>query len=482
MNKRSISLISALLLAVMTVLCGCTNGASHKPELYSTLTPPEEITPQWTMGFADREIALPEESDQPLYIAGYKQGVEISRTILDLPRASAVWMDTGGEGVLLIGVDCVGLSNKIVNDIRTDLAAFCEQSGCASVNIYATHNHAGIDTLGLWGPVAQDGKNDDYMLALTEACNAAAMAAYENRQAGTLFYGFADTDILRDSREPIVYDSLLHQFRFVPDDGSAGIRLVSYSAHAESLRSENTMLSRDFPGMMSDLILEETGDAFLYMPSAVGGLIMTEELEGDCGFASMEDNMRRTGRYLTERLLSIEKEEVIEPTLALARTEITVPLDNTAFLYYRFLGILDTPAKRGNGAAGYEITSEMSVLRLGNCTFALIPGEIFPELVIGGCFPDDRAASPENENPIPLCTIAAEYGHDRLFVLGLANDELGYIVPPNDFLVHDTLPYFETTEDAYGENHYEETNSTGIRTAACIAEALRALLSAMAEE
>ena len=56
---------------------------------------------RWTMGFASMEIIPP---DEPLNIAGYNQGVKITG-VLDYQRASAVWMDTGGDGVLLIGVD-----------------------------------------------------------------------------------------------------------------------------------------------------------------------------------------------------------------------------------------------------------------------------------------------------------------------------------------------------------------------------------------
>ena len=440
--------------------------------------PEEEAAPSpWTMGFAAVDIPVPENSDQPLYIAGYNQGAKING-ILDLPRASAVWIEAGESATLLISVDCIALSSKTVGDIRTDLAAFCGETGCDALNIYATHNHASLDTLGLWGPVAQDGKNDDYMLSLVEACNEAARKAYENRKTGRLFYGKADADILRDSREPIVYDSFIHQFRFDADEGD-GIRLVSYVAHAESLRSDNRKLSRDFPGVISDLLKKETGDDFIYMPSSVGGLLMTKELVHVNGRFDAEGNMRETGRILTDALLSISDEEEVAPALRTASVEITVPLDNTVFEYYRFLGILDTPAVEGTGATGYAVISELGALCLGDFTFALVPGEIFPELVTGEYFSAERCASPENKNPTPLVEIAASHGHDRLFILGLANDELGYIVPPNDFLVNETTPYFENIEDAYGENHYEETNSTGKFTAQVIADALDSLLGSL---
>ena len=64
------------------------------------------------------------------------------------------------------------------------------------------------------------------------------------------------------------------------------------------------------------------------------------------------------------------------------------------------------------------------------------------------------------------------------FVIGLCNDELGYILPPDDFLVHPTLPYFERIEDEIGENHYEETNSAGIRTAQILFAALEEVFAA----
>ena len=79
-----------------------------------------ESEPRWRAGFGQREIPLPENAG-PLYIAGYRNGYEITG-VLDLPRATAVWLDCGGAGVLLIGVDCVGLSRAYVEQLRASLA------------------------------------------------------------------------------------------------------------------------------------------------------------------------------------------------------------------------------------------------------------------------------------------------------------------------------------------------------------------------
>ena len=95
--KKILIFLCALCL-LLPLLCACAQGNNTHTSSGET----------WCMGFGSAEIALPEGSGQPLYIAGYHAGREISG-VLDLQRASAVWMDTGAGGVLLIGVDCVGL-------------------------------------------------------------------------------------------------------------------------------------------------------------------------------------------------------------------------------------------------------------------------------------------------------------------------------------------------------------------------------------
>lgn len=433
---------------------------------------------RWCVGFGQREIPLPENAG-PLYIAGYRNGYEITG-VLDLPRATAVWLDCGEDGVLLIGIDCVGLSRAYVEQIRASLADECRAWHCAQVNVYATHTHAGVDTMGLWGKVGRDGKNEAFLQNLLQAARDAAIDAHADRRAGTLSYGRAATvSLQRDSRLPYEYDPYLHQLKFVPDDGSAGLRIVNYAAHAESLRGQNTLLSRDYPGVLADLLLERTGERMLFMPGAIGGLIMTQEFEKNAnGSLNAEKNLDTTGRLLLGTLLRVSNERPLPATLSIAQTELTVPLDNTAFLLARMLGILNARAVPGAGATGYALESELSVLQVGDLYLALIPGELFPELVTGR-YLSSTAAAPERENPEPLSDIMTRYGLDAnsLLICGLANDELGYIVPPNDFLLHPDTPYFANAYDSAGRRHYEETNSVGPETASVIAAGFEACLS-----
>lgn len=489
--KKLIFLLSLLLLCICFVGCGGDN--EEMPHLFST------DGDHWTIGFSSVEIAVPENPETPLYIAGYMNGEEFT-DILDYQCANAVWLGCGNAdgsesgGMLLIGVDCVGLGSDTVNRIRDGLSDFAAETGCTSIAVYATHTHAGIDTLGLWGPFAQDGKNQEFVDNVVAAAIAAGKAAYEDRSAGSLLYSETEAENMQyDSRYPLVYDENMHQLRFIPDDSEHnGIRLVFFAAHAESLRGDNLFISRDFPGIMADIIREDCGDDMLFIPGAIGGLIMTPEIRDkalDDGSPEYHvENCIMTGQVLARMLLLYPEhlEIPVAPHIAYAETDFVVPLDNTAFLLYKFLGILHNESGRGTDSeTGYYLASRCAAIRFDDSiTAAMLPGEIFPELVYEDT--DFAMGGPGHvltEETFPsLSRLAAQYDCGTLLIGGLCNDELGYIVPPRDFLVHPDLPYLEKIEDESGENHYEETNSPGIRTAQVLFAAMEEVFAALADQ
>ena len=57
---------------------------------------------------------------------------------------------------------------------------------------------------------------------------------------------------------------------------------------------------------------------------------------------------------------------------------------------------------------------------------------IFPELVFGGALSAEESGTGNGPevNPDLLCDIT---GDKDILIFGLANDELGYVLPPNDF-------------------------------------------------
>ena len=458
MNRTS-KLLLAASLALLCLVPGC--GKAEPPE-----TPREAV---WRAGFGCAAIPVP-ETQEPLYIAGYHNGWEITG-IRDLQEVRALWLDAGGDGVLILSVDCVGLGSDTVDAIRDEIKPLLGNEA-AAVHVAATHTHAGLDTLGLWGPVGMDGKNPLFMENLHASCVSAAREALADRKTGRLYRSDAATEELqRDSRDPQIYDTALHLLRFAPDDGGPGIRLVSYGALAESLRGANTRVSRDYPGVLCDLIAERTGDRALFFAGAVGGLIMTKEFVSPF---DAEENLLVTGEKLAAAALSGAPERELEPGLSDHTVSFTVPLDNTVFLYYKFLGILGNEAMSGSGATEYVLRSRLSLVRLGDASLLLLPGEIFPELITGGG--RENPSNPGASDPEPLQSILSRAGITDFIPIGLADDELGYIVPPSDYLVDETAPYLNAAEPEDGSRHYEETNSVGIGCAGALAGALEDLL------
>ena len=445
MRKLRKLILAILLVITLLPINSCDNTPATK--VYS--------------GYAEKEL-IPTEDMKPLYIAGYKQGKEIEG-VLDYQKVKAMYIDYYGQELLMISIDCVGLTSNYVNKIRKEIN---KEFKHLLINVASTHTHAGIDTMGLWGPIAMDGKSDVFMdLLVNEAVKVGKRAIYSSIE-GHLTYGKIETQgILEDSRNPQVYDSNMYQIRFVPKDNFSATRMIFYGAHAESLRGDNNLLSADFPAQMAEVIKERTNDNCLYFNGAIGGLIMTKVFDHN----DLVNNMRITGNKLAEYALSIKETKLENKTLKQNRVKVVVELDNTLFKYYKFLGILGNDCYKNIFTNKYYLKTEVSVLQISNVTFVLLPGEIFPELVYGGSLINPES---NKENPRTIIDIASDYNIENLVVIGLCNDEIGYIVPPSDFLVNEEYPYVQNRLDQYGENHYEETNSVGENVAYTIIEAL----------
>lgn len=435
----------------------------------------------WTCGFDAREIVPDNFETGTYYIAGYGVGKEATG-ILDPQFVRAVWLDdnSGRGGVVMVSVDCIGLARSDLENIRADLMVFAAETGCRSVNIFSTHTHAGIDTLGIWGPVLRSGKDEDFMNKLRSETVSAVLAAYDARTDGELYAGSAIIeDILNDSRDPQIFSRDLYRIRFVPFDGSCGLQMIHFGAHPEALRSENTLVSADFPCYLGRRIKDLSGDEFIYFNGAIGGLINTRRLTDENGQElDVYASTVRTGELLADAALGITDEEFLEPSLNIRSITFNTPLENPVFLIEKFLGILSTEVVRGKGTYNRMVVTEVSYAEIGNLKAVFVPGELFPELAYRT--PDSFiGAAPDNEGPLIFGEII---GDDDFLVFGLANDEIGYIVPPGDFYLHDTLPYIENGRDITGRRHYEETNSVGSRVAYDLAEALEEIMKEIASE
>ena len=436
----------------------------------------------WTVGFASSILTPEDITADKYYIAGYNPN-NPAKSVLDDMYAKAVYLDdnTGRGGVVICAIDGVGISRKDINDIRKLVIESGKIPGLKSINICSTHSHSAIDTQGLWGKnFLSDGKNEGFMNRLKELTAKAIIDAYNARKDGSLYFGTAeDKGLLIDTRQPVDYDATLTRLRFDPADGSEDTYIVNLACHAECLGARTTVVSADFPAYMEKEIVEKTGGAnVVFINGAIGGLVTCEKLDDVLrNFELGLEYVKEFGKDVGELVMSVANETELTPLINIKTEAVEVRCDNIALLLVRILGVLNNDiSKDENG--DISIITEVSYMELGNGQIGvfMIPGELSPELESGNFLTAEAAANGTEVDYKPL-TEMSDCKHK--FVVGLCNDEIGYIIPENDFFLHEWLPYFNTTVDAAGRNHYEETNSTGPETAGTLLDAMDGLIESV---
>ena len=453
---------------------------AHPIKKAEFIIPPKARGNRFLLGFSKESILPTDVDKKKYYIAGYGEN-KPAKGVLDPPHTHAVWIDdlSGKGGIVLVSIDNVGMLNKDVNRLRARLREFAILSGCRSINIVSTHSHAGIDTMGIWGPLPLSGKNPKYMELVFSQTVKAVKDAYANRKLGKLWLGKTDVpDMQEDIRTPIVYSKTLTRLRFEPDDGSRQTYIINFASHSESLQGCNERISADFPHYMREKIKEETGAQTLYCVGAIGGMISMDipnEKEIRDNGNDFAESTANIGKKLAEYALSISEETELKPRIGTLRQEVYFKAENTLLMIAAKAGILEADEYRMPDGSGAVMKSEISYIEIDSLKILLLPCEIFPELVYGGYLSAEESATGYGGeiNPMPLKEIVGE----DIMIIGLANDELGYVLPPNDFILHDETPYFENGRDVHGRRHYEETNSLGPQTAERIAQTVREIIN-----
>ena len=443
----------------------------------------ESRSTEFTVGFS-KAVMLPDDIDKKkYYIAGYGEN-NPARGVIDPQYAHAIYIDdnSGRGGIVIISLDIVGLLNKDVCKIRRNLKDFCEKSGCRHISVVSTHNHAGIDTMGIWGPLPFSGKDEKFMEILFNAVHTCVTEAYENRKNGKLYLGTVKVpDMQEDIRTPVVYSDTLTRLRFVPKDDSNEIWLLNFASHSESLQGCNHLVSADFPCYLRERIKDISNADVLYTVGAIGGMISMDIPDESTLKAEhrLLESTRKIGYKLADYALGINNDIELNPLINFATKEFYVKVDNPVLTIACDIGILEADKYTNENNPNYwQLKTEITYFEIGGKKILLLPCEIFPELVFGGALSAEESATGKGPdfNPPLIKDIVDD---EEIVVFGLANDEIGYVVTPNDFLLHETSPYINNGKDSFGRKHYEETNSMGPDTAYIIAEALKSLMESI---
>lgn len=419
------------------------------------------------VGFAEIEIT-PDVQAEPVWIAGYGQNRQ-AQGVHDPLMARAVVLESGGTKVALATADVVGLQYPFVKQVREALTDF------GYVMVSATHNHEGPDTMGLWGPNPfRSGVNPKYMDLLRERIVAAVRQAESALTPAEARYGTAtDESLNRDSRQPQVIDAVLRVITFHrPDSGRPIGLLMQWNSHPEAMGSENQQLTADFPWATVATLKEKYNCPVAYFTGPVGGLMAPPRgrFKNEAGEELREGDFAYAEAYgVAVAGLAVQAVDATQPItltpFAMSAKPITVPLTNPLYLMARSMGILKrdgrawtgnfeelgpvmSPKEKGRAPAA---ETEVAYLRLGELHVACIPGEIYPELVYGRYQDPVEPNVDYPEAPLEPAVMSLLPGPKAL-VLGLANDELGYILPKRQW-DHKAPFAYGRTESQYGEEN-----------------------------
>ncbi len=436
------------------------------------------------VGFGAVDITPP-LGKKPVYLAGFGKN-RLATKIHDPLMARCVVLHDGARKIAIVSVDLVGLFLPVVERVRQRLPGF------DYVLVSSTHNHEGPDTMGMWGPsFFQSGIDPDYLKQVENGIVAAIQQGDGKLQSASATIGVqAAPELLHDGREPYVKHDDLVALQFSDKDAKPMGIVVQWNCHPETLSDKNTELSADYVAATCQHLQEKHRCPVVYLTGTVGGLMTSLHVlvKDDQGKPLADGTFAKTERYgqlvgaAADKALAQAKPVTLTPFM-IQRRDLYLPLDNQLYLLAWKLGVLDRKAFRWTGdvfqAAPLKgdddgkkcVMTEIARLRLGELDVACIPGEIYPELVLGKVQdPQDPAADFPN-TPVEPSIYGQLKGPHRMIV-GLANDELGYILPKRQW---DEKPPF-----CYGrkKSQYGEVNSLGPETAPFLCEAFRALTAA----
>lgn len=436
------------------------------------------------VGFGEAD-ATPRVGEKPVYLAGFGRDRKATG-VHDPIMVRAVVLSDGSKRIALVSVDVIGLFHDFVLGVRKQLPDF------HYVMISSTHNHEGPDTLGLWGPTTplpRSGVDPEYMKFLEQQILAAVREANTRRAPATARIGIVQApELLHDGREPYVLHEDLVVLEFISPEGKRSGILVQWNCHPETLDSKNTLVSADFVGYTVEALRKKHGCPVAYFTGTVGGLLTSLDvpIKSESGEELKDGTFEKTERYGV--LLAGRCDEALSKAQPVRLTPIEVrskqvflPMTNKVYKAAQTLGVLDRPSflwtgdpNRAEPATPQDaekpqcIRSEVGILKLGEVEAAMIPGEIYPELVLGKVQDPPDPGSDYPDAPIEPAVYAQLTGRYRM-IFGLANDEIGYILPKRQW---DEKPPF-----CYGRKkaQYGEINSIGPDAGPILCEALKEL-------
>ena len=451
-----------------------------------------ELQPAWLAGFGNGRPATGVRNEDS-GLVGDGDGL----------WARAIVLRQGNTSVAIVAMDLVGWFNGDVMAAREMLAA--QGVDIDHLIVHSTHTHEGPDSMGLWGEEFLIPGYDPKLRAQLRksVVDVVAAAVADIRPVASLRVGEVDistyhdngvANVIRDSRDPWVVEEFISAAQLKDADQQTIATLINFSCHPETLADDNLLMTSDFVHALRRTVEQGSewktapgmpglGGPAIYINGAVGGMMTTLGVnvtnpDGDSFQSASWDKADSIGQLLGEMALDAvaNGDDVADADLRVLNKRFRAPVDNETFQVMFEQKILEREVFENERTGQMEVETEMSLVELGPIQMLSVPGELLPELAIGG-YDGSRINAPgvplvDPENPNPPDTDSAPAGpyiKDRMpamypWLIGLGNDELGYIIPEYDFKLDMAMPYVSEPDG----DHYEETNSLGPKMAGLV--------------
>jgi hypothetical protein len=463
----------------------------------------------WALGQLRAGVAktavTPDVHKTKVYLAGFGHN-RVATGVHDDLYARCLALEAGGPIVVLCAVDVIGLFYDDVLKIREQVKVRAPE--VSHLIVASTHVHEGPDTLGLWGPTAlQTGIDENYLDWLDAQIVSTAVRAARSMQPARVELARDDHPLLAllqsVDRPPLVKDPYLFVMRLTSLAAGQPIAvLVNWSDHPETLGGENSRITADYPHWLCAYVENHLGGTAIFFNGSVGKLSTlgnqvalldpeTGEIAQDHTWAKAERIGTMLGQLVERALRSAEAPTV--NSILIRKAILFAPLQNDHFRIAEAAGVFSgrkplytdgkldrsTVEKEVPGAgkillaAGHDLQTEIDYvqLRTGDralAEIATVPGEIYPELTDGGITRYPGADFPDAPfEPILRAHLKSRYQ----FILGLGNDELGYLIPRAEW--DDQPPWLLNRPQRW----YGEINSVGPDTGGLVLRGLVRLVT-----
>ncbi|WKK67033.1 neutral/alkaline non-lysosomal ceramidase N-terminal domain-containing protein [Lutimonas zeaxanthinifaciens] len=396
------------------------------------------------------------------WIAGFDNR-RAANGVHDQLWARTMILDDGTSRMAIVSLDAIGFFHDQVIEVRKRLK---DELGIDYCMIASTHVHEAPDLMGIWGESEyKSGINKEYLEFVINQTVKSVEDAIKDLEPVQLHFAKGEEETtVTDTRKPFVRDSGIYIIQAKNEKGDVKGTLVSWANHPETLWSKNLLLSSDFPHYLRKNVEEKSGGICVYLNGAIGGLMTThpdvEVTHPTTGNRIKEPSFQKAeaqGLILSENILNALKnstDSIREGSIALSAKTFNLPMDNDIFKLGLVAGVLD----RGM-VKRWEVRTEMAAWGIGPASFLTIPGEIYPEIILGGI--DTPKGQDIHVSAVEIPPLQSKMPRKYQFVIGQANDALGYIIPKSQW--DNKEPWTYGDEQLYGE-----VNSLGPETAPLI--------------